>query len=730
MSIQGSTVRHSRGTSPRHRPSRTRQADAVWIPPGGRIVVAGHAIVGGMVYMGTHLLSENRRGTEPSLVDPTLPVEWQEPHWSSQGFNYYPAYDAITDTQRAAYLIWLDRGRRDREIPIAYAFMFLYGLERRLFADLWNRPEHRDFSPILAEVEALHQLYGPSNRSFRRYSSSLLDFMEALHPGACPNSLSLDGVGGVPYSLLRRMGEAAVAGDRIAPEVALRYVRTHPDSQLGVAADRAYVEFDELFLSRYRERYGEGMALRPPRSDLVVSYQPSSEGLVRRTVTLNGVPDVKAGGAALHYVKSLSSECSSDLDAYSRFLGRNPNAGESPEAVALLPIERIKVRWPEAVTAVQSWAEEVLSDGSLAVTPTAELLRSWTPVDGAKKSHLAALARLLSEVDIGMEPDVRYGATGDENCVVLFRHPDGGTAPDAQVGETRVLLDLLAPIAVAGDGISDSGRGFVREHLKRRFKLSEAGLVRSDAALMWSCAAPGKRSKRRGSGHRPNERDLDLQLLVGFALHNGEVTPLVIDALVKACGACGIDEGEVYRRLHSLPLEDSGLVLARGPSGAIEYAIDAPSDPDENAGDAPSDLDGHKPLAVALDPKKLERRLADTEHVYELLGEVFSETDVQEEPAAAQAAQRGTTVATLATNGEHPLTDLDNAHRELAVLLARQPEWAFTEAEEAAESVGLPLLSGAIDTINEVVIDICGEPLVEGDDPVTLNEYAVAEVLD
>ena len=232
---------------------------------------------------------------------------------------------------------------------------------------------------------------------------------------------------------------------------------------------------------------------------------------------------------------------------------------------------------------------------------------------------------------------------------------------------------------------------------------------------MWSCAGGG-RAKRRSRS--PDERGLNLQLLAGFALRNGEVTPSVINALVKACSACGIEEGEVYRQLHALPLEDSGTVLARGPSRAVEHDMGASSDA---GGDDVSP-------GVVLDSDRLQRRLTDTAHAHALLGEVFSETEGAGDPDWCRDAGAEAT-STPAANDDHLLVGLDSAHGRLAVLLAQQSAWPLAEAAAAAESIGLPLWSGAADTINEAAIDLCGEPLVEGDDPVTLNEYAVAEAM-
>lgn len=40
------------------------------------------------------------------------------------------------------------------------------------------------------------------------------------------------------------------------------------------------------------------------------------------------------------------------------------------------------------------------------------------------------------------------------------------------------------------------------------------------------------------------------------------------------------------------------------------------------------------------------------------------------------------------------------------------------------------MLAGAIDRINEAAMDICGEPLIDGDDPLELNHYAAQELYE
>ena len=673
-----------------------------------------------MTYLGTFLPSEDKYRTEPSLIDPTLPVDWQSPDWSNEGLDYYPAYGEITPRHRAAYLIWLDRGRRDRGIPIGHAFLFFYGLERRLLVDLDCKSDHEDFAPLVAEIRELLSIYGLANKSFRWYASSLLDFIEALHPGACPSRRCMDGVRGVPFSLLRRMGEASAAGDPIPPEVALDYLRSHPDAQLGTAADRAYVEFDELFLHRYAERFGAGMVPRRPRAYLTAHYKPASEGLRSRSMSFRDVPDVGSGDAALHKLKSVSRECLYELDAYSRFLGRRPDDAKTSEAISLLPVERMEAHRPRAVAAVRDWALEALGDGCQALVVSDDLLANWSSDIDERKTHLGALARLLAQMEIGVEPDVRYGGSGLETQVVLFKCPDAGERPPPTWPDIGALLDWLAWLADAvGGGVSEEGRCAAASHFGARFDLAATELARVDAALTLRCSgASPKRPRKRPQTGDQETRSLNLQLFIEFVVRNGGVGASAVDALVQACGAFGIDEAEVYRRFLAHASDDAGpIITVRERSDLSEWAI-APSSQEDDEG---------QPCGVVLDLDKLQAKMADTQHVYELLGDVFASDEP--EASAIRTAAAAPVGGSRTTGGTQLVVDLDDAHAQLAVLLSRQPEWAFAEAEQVAESVGLPLLSGAMDTINEATIDACGEALLEGNDPVLVNEYAVDEAL-
>ncbi|GAA4232882.1 hypothetical protein GCM10022254_33980 [Actinomadura meridiana] len=92
------------------RPSAVR-----WWGPGEACRVAGRTLPGGMLYVGADLPAVSGRDVEPALIDPRLPADFGSPDWTGKDLGYWPSYAEISPQCRAAYLRWLEGGRRHRD---------------------------------------------------------------------------------------------------------------------------------------------------------------------------------------------------------------------------------------------------------------------------------------------------------------------------------------------------------------------------------------------------------------------------------------------------------------------------------------------------------------------------------------------------------------------------------------------------------------------------------------
>ena len=117
--------------------------------------------------------------------------------------------------------------------------------------------------------------------------------------------------------------------------------------------------------------------------------------------------------------------------------------------------------------------------------------------------------------------------------------------------------------------------------------------------------------------------------------------------------------------------------------------------------------------SIQLDPERVAAITKESEAVCAALREVCGSEEAEIPQAGDPRDNRGDS-----------LGGLDKQHRDLLAVLLTRPTWTASELDHAAKRVGL-LGSGAVERINEMAFEDCGEPLLEGRDPIEINGYAV-----
>ena len=702
----------TRGTRPPAAPLPTRRAarsqavQARWVPAGESVEV-GALSLPGMVYVGRGATAISEwRGTEPALIDSSLPVDHRRAAWQGEGMGYWPSYDQIPAGCRAAHLSWLANGRQGGAY-IGYVFLFFYGLERRALIDAQTDPTaEAELPAIRAEVARLLSLFG-DNRSFHGYATAFVDTVDvltatgAVYDGPPPEPVNY---WELPARLKVGLGQLAAEGKPVPAAWALAWVRAHPEARLQTPAKRCPVEFAELFARRYASRYGEGIVLKANKTKLVIAYRPASAsfgGAVELTV--GSLPDVSALTAPVRKLSEITDACTDELDAYSRWLGRNPDGAGTLPAAALVPAELVASQSSLALDALRDWASTRLGAAAQAAIDASELVRHWPGVQNGKlgKAESSALCSLLDRLGFGVEPDVRFGGQPlAPGPAVLFR-ADGDAVPGHGYAASTVLLHLATTVSAADGGVSAAEQSHIAEHVEVSLHLGAAERRRLHAHLSWLTAAkPGL------GGVKKRLESLDLTqragigaFLVTVAGADGSVAPAEVNALTKMYGLLGLDQADVYSQLHALGAPDGGPVIVRPAQPTV------PGEPVPSA------------RVVTLDPARVRARLADSDEVAALLASVF----VDDEPAPSIAPPEETQSPSIG--------GLDSAHTGLVRGLATKPRW--TTAEIAAQTATAGLLpAGAIDTLNEAAIEASGEPLCDfTDDGVEINGYALEELL-
>jgi uncharacterized tellurite resistance protein B-like protein len=692
-----------------------------WIPSGATAVVAGQPILGGLVYVGWNALAANGPAVEPSLIDPTLPVNWAAPNLQGVGMSYWPSYSQLTAESRAAFLLWLSSSRDSPNTYIGYVFLYFYGLERRALVDLQLAEDSTELPEIAAEVERLLGVYG-ANNSFRGYAGRFLDLIDAVlqRTPVSPTNLRTrpESLRDVPIGIRLAIGSHSARQAPVPAEWALALVRAHPGIGLGTPAHRCATKWDALFLARYAARFDAGMVIREPKRRVSIDYQPASGGFsTGRRVTVPDVPDVTDLAKPVAQLTELAVECTDALDAFSRYLGRNPDGSADATAVGLLPPELLLLDGGERVTALATLTQARLGTTAPSLVPLGEMVTAWggNPAEKLTSKEFASLTGLLGNLRVGVEPDVRFGGSvpaASSQVVIFSLRDDAPSAPSPEYSATALIVHLCGMVIGADGAVDEQEQRHLVGHLETVLQLDHAERERIEAKLTWLAAV-----KPTTTGLKRRIADLDIQarsmigqLLLDLAASDGRITKEEIGMLERVFAVLALDTQEVYRYIHS----------AGGDPGPVAIRDTQPAAPEWGLPAAPPPVG-----AVSLDFDKVRDRLADTAAVTALLAGIFREDTPDPTgtiPAGTPPAIPGQAAAAKVIFG------LDPRHSALAGQLSGRPGWDRTDAETIAAGLGFGILDPALDRINEAAMEACGEPLIEGVGPFTINEFALTEL--
>lgn len=679
-----------------------------WVPAGQPVEVAGVSIPGGMVYVGTSLLASHG-GNDPCLIDPVKPVA-KGGGYTERLMGYWPSYSEVSPQARRAYLNWLAGGRQHPAADIGFVFLFFYGLERRAIIDAAkHQAAQADYPAIAAELRRLLGIYGDKSGSFRRYASELLDWVAlAEHPSrlyekpvpAFPRTYEL------PLYVRLALGQAAVDGVPVPPHLALAWARLDPNIPLRTPATRCAEEFGKLFQQQYEEAFGGGLVLPRNRTKLKLVYRPASAGFGgynELKLTFGDVPDVTVLTAPVKKLQQLVESATKPLESYSRLVGKNAGAKASLEALLQLPAPL----WPQAAQKVLQALKGRMGEG-MVVMPYQDLLNTLGASGSFAKDKTLSLARTLESANVGFEPDVLSGARPPkpDEKVVLFALPPAEQLPRANGPYLAAALTLqLASAVASADGeFGIKEMGHLRETVLSWGHLAPSQTRRLLAHLRLLMTAPASLAalKKKFEPLDLGVKETIAAFMATVAQSDGEVSPAEVKMLEKVYKALGVDAKKVFADVHAVS-------AGTQPAAAAVAKVEA---------------SGFK-----LDPARIAALQKDTEKVSALLANIFAEAEEAAAAAAPEPAGAEADVEPEAEAADLPqgLLGLDEAHSALARMLLSRPEWSRDELMDVAADLDL-MLDGALERINEAAFDAHDMPLIEGDDPATVNAEMLEKV--
>ena len=623
--------------------------------------------------------------------------------------SYWPSYASITPQARRAFLEWMAGGRSNPSYGIGYVFLFFYGIEHRLFVD-------RDFQSVkllVAEVERLLLIYG-SNNSFNGYANSFLTFAKlaaGVSLGSPRFAVEGSGSNGIDAKTRIYLGRRLAITDTFAAEDALLWVLALPDVHLRTPAVRCFDEFALLWALRFNQKYPKGFAVKVPTKKIDFRYRAASGAF---EVDVPGeheqYPDIAAVKTPTNVLTALVQSCTEELETFSRFVGRKPEARATMQAAVLLPNDLLR---DKSVGAFRSFSERmnvVIGTHGRASTTMREVIKVAgfdIPADGKVTSAIGdQLGNILDRIDVAIEPDRRYGSGTPQldDKVFLFKAAGGGPVdpdrPPYRSTKAQVEVSVLAA-AADGESSGDELREMIAA-IRASAALTGVEQARLIAFAVTIFESPPKQARvlRRLSDRTVEEKQAIANAAIAVVGSGENIKHDEVRFLERLHKSLGLPSDAVYSGLHrktKAPDEPVPITVEKRVSG-----IPIPKQTEAAAIAA---------TGIRIDAARLAQVQKETQAVSDLLTQIFVED-----------AERGnnSTPRDLAAVSASAFEGLDEAHAELVEYLEIKVQITRQEFEERARSLKL-LPDGAIEKINDWAFDRFDEPLLEDGEQVIME---------
>jgi len=707
----------------------SQRPNAKWIPAGETVTVAEFSISGGLLYVGDVLGSYDAQ--EPSLINPKLRIAKSHVDVQERLMPYWPSYHSISPEARRGYLQWLAGGRNDPEADTGYVFLFFYGLERRALLDAQgDSTTSAEIPTIITEVHRLLDLYG-DNRSFRGYATGFLSHIEGtavdpnLYLGRPPEAVPIGYE--MPLPLRIALGQHAVNKHPMNADWAHAWALGDPNISKRTPVTRCGDVFASMFKLRYDSFHPKGLILPENKTKLKSSYRPASAVLRISVTCIGDLPDVMATSGTRRIIQLLVEVCTSELEPYSRYLGRNPEAANTLEGLLQLPV----MQWPQSARTELDDLEAKIGDDMI-IMSFGELAGRFKSAGPLSRDKVLALARALESRQIGMEPDVLAGSRTPkaEDKIALFvtQPEDGALRATPAYNAASVTLDLASAVAAADGDTSHEEVFLLSGHIDSWGHLSVAHQKRLKAHLQIQLQQPPTLAslKKRLDPLPIDAKRTIASFLAHLAQADGTVSPSEVKLLERVYKTLQLDSQLLYSDLQG---------AAAGPSVASIKATSSDAQQPDTEVKRGTQQTSHG--GFTLDHDRIAQLQRETAAVSALLAQVFTEdqaddqfsdspissasSNSSENPADAEAG----CVEARATSSDIPGLDLENS--AFLRLLVSRTEWSRSELEEAASDMEL-MLDGALEQINDMGFDRFNMPVTEGDDPIEINADILEEL--
>jgi len=670
-----------------------------WVSEGEQLTIIGRQIPRGFYYFGGVLNALTGYGIEPSLVDEkrqalTKSFKTGSDLYTDESLGYWPSYATLSKACRGAYLDFLASDRSDPSTPIGYVFIYFYGFERRIIENRSNNSvSDEEFLTIFDEVLRLNRVFN-ANRSFRGYSANFLELMALLRPALLEHRTTDIPETNNGLSFKVRLATTIANGQPVNADLALDWLKNTFEYTLKTPARRCEAEFRKLFQIRFKEKFGDGILVKPNKTKLTLSYHAASNGIHSVDLNLEDLPDPSVLKAPLNKLIPIAEQCTDELNSYSRYLGKADTSKDDIAALMLLPKELANGTDSPVIGSFKQWAEQIIANHKGLTTVQDFWCHTGMPMPKAlNKKEIDLLTNLAAKAEIGIAPDQRFHLTkfkADGN-IVLFS-PAHGEFFESSPAFHQVMLALrLGAMVATIDGVvaADEEKA-LRRIIEHDDKLSSTEKNSLSAYLTWRLNSPANTAGLSPRIEQLNETQIEFlkRFIVSIALADGKVDADEIKQIEKLYASLGLDKSLVTSDIHHLTTTTKGSLSTQQDTGKTKDVFQ-------------------------LDEEILAMHENDTSDAKSMLESIFA---VADEPESEPIA-----VVNSVNSG------LDTTHQALFEQLITKAAWTRHEVHELCSKLKL-MIDGAIETINEWAYEKVEAPVLDDDGDIYVDLEIVEEL--
>lgn len=564
---------------------------------------------------------------------------------------------------------------------------------------------------IVTEIQRLLSIYG-ENRSFRGYAEGFLDYLRStttVNPNiylSPPPKLTAS-TSEMPLTLRIGLGQHASNKKPLDADWALAWALADPNINKRTPATRCKDIFATLFKLKYSDLHPNGLILVKNKTRLKASYRPASSALKVQTLNLGDLPDVMATSGTRKHLHELVELCTSELEPYSRYLGRNLENAEALEGLLQLPA----ALWPAAARVELEDLQSRIGD-DLVVMSFGELAGRFKSAGTLSRNKVLALAQALESLHIGLEPDVLAGCKTPkaEDRIALFvtQPEDGSLRASAAYNAASVTLDLASAVASADGDTSNDEIMLLAQHIDSWDHLNVAHRKRLKAHLQIQLQQPPTLAslKKKLDPLTVEAKRTIASFLAHLAQADGTVSPSEVKLLERVYKTLQLDSQLLYGDLH----------------GAASGATIAPVNPVTGypKSEPEAQVSATAKQGFVLDHERIAQLQRETAEVSALLAQVFIDDQVPEVEQHIETIEPDQVLSA-------DVVGLDSEYSAFLRLLISRPEWSRLELEAVASDMEL-MLDGVLEQINDMAFERFDMPVTEGDDPIEINSDILEEL--